>query len=254
MGWVSGRLSPPGDAQVHQQGGPRQRGSAAPRVARASRPVRCARDACQSHNADTQQQRQQTGPSRWRGCRHAQRPRFTGIRRRRGMRKRAPRPRDHGTGGPIGSGHRSGHSRRMGHRRRRCFRAAGTSLGGQTVHEKQPGKHRTHGDQAGGGPRRECAATHRVSRRCCTGPVRPIVLTRAPYPGDRRERGKGWPARRISFRIRHTFDSDHMKLASVSWPRPPRATAANVMRDAVTTTILWTTFTPIHTPLGYLGR
>jgi hypothetical protein len=132
--------------------------------------------------------------------------------------------------------------------------APGTSLGGQTVHEKQPGKHRTHGDQAGGGPRRECAATHRVSRRCCTGPVRPMVLTRAPYPGDRRERGKGCPARRISFRIRHTFDSDHMKLASVSWPRPPRATAANVMRDAVTTTILWTTFTPIHTPLGYLGR
>jgi hypothetical protein len=40
IGLVSGRLSRPGDAQVHQQSGPGQRGSAALLVARASRPLR----------------------------------------------------------------------------------------------------------------------------------------------------------------------------------------------------------------------
>jgi hypothetical protein len=36
------------------------------------------------------------------GCRHAQRTRFTGIRRRRGMRERAARRRGHGTGRHVG--------------------------------------------------------------------------------------------------------------------------------------------------------
>jgi hypothetical protein len=45
----------------------------------------------------------------------------------------------------------------------------------------------------------------------------------------------------IFFVKRHAFDADHMELAGVRWPCPPRATAADVMRDTVTVVILGTT-------------
>lgn len=53
--------------------------------------------------------------------------------------------------------------------------------------------------------------------------------------------GSGVASPQIFFVKRHAFDADHMELAGVSWPCPPRATAADVMRDTVTVVILGTT-------------